>query len=272
MLEQLRYLNDARAGTRAAGKWGNAAESETALTHQIGQNAHTAFSANEAAAKLTEPLSLNPKDAEAPAARLMRDVGLTEAEVIAIKLFTGPDYKYINPATANSAPWLDRQIPDIEAVMKKAKTKLTADPAKLMQQGKRHSEVMMHAMAKLPPMSGKVFRGERMTEEAFKERFEGKNELRYDSFVSSSIRPGIPQEYADGREAGVGQTVSVFSEFSVSNARDIQSISEAKSEEEWLLLPGATFTITGRRTPMARPPGKDPKATSWWVIELKQTK
>jgi hypothetical protein len=46
-------------------------------------------------------------------ADLIRDTGLTEAEVAAIKLFTANDYLYLNPAVANSDSWLQGQMKEI---------------------------------------------------------------------------------------------------------------------------------------------------------------
>ena len=42
---------------------------------------------------------------------LIKKYGLTEAEVLAVKVYTASDYKYINPATANDKKWMTGQFP-----------------------------------------------------------------------------------------------------------------------------------------------------------------
>ena len=41
---------------------------------------------------------------------MMKKYGLTEAEILAVKVYTASDYKYINPATANNESWMKDQI------------------------------------------------------------------------------------------------------------------------------------------------------------------
>ena len=54
---------------------------------------------------------------------LIKKYGLTEAEVLAVKVYTANDYKYISPATANDKKWMTGQFPpnmaDERAAMKK---------------------------------------------------------------------------------------------------------------------------------------------------------
>jgi hypothetical protein len=42
---------------------------------------------------------------------LIKKYSLTEAEVLAVKVYTASDYKYINPATANDKKWMTGQFP-----------------------------------------------------------------------------------------------------------------------------------------------------------------
>ncbi len=54
---------------------------------------------------------------------LIKKYGLTDAEVLAVKVYTASDYKYISPATANDKTWMTGQFPpnmaDERAAMKK---------------------------------------------------------------------------------------------------------------------------------------------------------
>jgi len=197
---------------------------------------------------------------------LIRSLGLTEAEILAIKVFTAGDYRYINPAVADSPEWMESQLEGIQGRMRNDQI---ADPVKLMQEGKRHAGVMMEGLNKLPPRNGTVYRGERMTVDEFAKVWKDRKTISYSSFASSSTRPEIAEGIAAGNFAREGQTVSVLSRFAVKDARDLAPLSRVTDESEWLILPGTTFTIDKIAPAKTRPAGK-PQATEWWEITLTQ--
>ena len=92
-----------------------------------------------------------------------KDHGLTDAESAAITTYTADDYKYINPAAANSSGWMKSQ-------MKNDMQRGTEQER--LQEGAMHAGVMMQALAKLPAWQGPGFRGERLSPEQFGAQFD----------------------------------------------------------------------------------------------------
>ena len=137
---------------------------------------------------------------------LIKKYGLTEAEVLAVKVYSADDYKYINPATAYSESWMKSQ----NLATKKGKHKAeddsdepeeqshllipTDDPDTsehsaappedylateegknqlklLFEEGSLHGAMAIAALQKLPPLEGLCYRGERMTEADYEEMY-----------------------------------------------------------------------------------------------------
>ncbi|HET8591404.1 MAG TPA: hypothetical protein VFM01_17350, partial [Nakamurella sp.] len=65
--------------------------------------------------------------------------------------------------------------------------------------------------------------------------------------------------------------ISVKCIFEVEDARDIRPLSEVAVEEEWVLLPGTTFSITKIEDDSVKDVGRPP-AAAWKVVHLKQIK
>jgi hypothetical protein len=57
---------------------------------------------------------------------LIKKYGLTEAEVLAVKVYSASDYKYINPATANSESWMKTQNSPHKPAKPKAQSAVVA--------------------------------------------------------------------------------------------------------------------------------------------------
>jgi hypothetical protein len=187
------------------------------------------------------------------------------------------DFLYINPAVANDAGWLAGQMDNINGMADAlaAHTGPRAiNPAQLRQEGAMHAGVMMQGLAKLEPKKGLVYRGSRMSAKEFADAYVKKSEVTFKSFTSSAVEPGPAENYATGggaKRPRDDQTVSVTCILEVDDARDIRPLSEVAAEQEWLLLPGATFTITKIEDRANGTPGSPP-ATAWKVVHLKQIK
>ena len=162
---------------------------------------------------------------------------------------------------------MQSQLQDIQSRMQKGQV---ADPVKLFEEGKRHADMMLEGLNKLPPIKGTVHRGERMTGEESARLWKGKRQIDYPSFVSSTTDPAMADGFAAGKFARPDQTVSIRSRFAVTDARDVQGVSSVPAEKECLILPGTSFTVdkierSKLRCPATRPPpngGRSPSPRS----------
>ncbi len=268
---QRKYVNDVRAGHRVPEGKQKLSHSPTLepFNQQIDQQANNASASRENASKYTGEKDTNVANPfHSAESWLIRAAGLTEAEILAIKAYTAGDYRYINPAVAESREWMEAQLAQIQGRMRNGQV---ADLDQRAVEGKRHADMMIQGLAKLPPRKGTVHRGQRMSPEEFAKVWKGKKELTYPAFTSSSTDTVEPDKYAAGLGGGPrdDQTVSVRSQFAVTDARDVQGLSNVKSEKEWLLLPGTSFTIDSIKPAAIQLPGK-PQATEWWEITLTQ--
>jgi hypothetical protein len=273
-LAQQRYVNDFRAGELT--------DERRRLPHQPTATPFTQQLFPSMAFKASGAMSMarqtpGGQGYDAPVAEVIRAAGLTEAEVGAIKLFTVQDFLYINPAVANNAGWLAGQMDNISGLVAAQEANTgprTADPTKLREEGLTHAGVMMQGLAKLEPKKGKVYRGARMSLTEFEDTYVTKPQVTYASFTSSAVEPRPAEWYAEGGGAKTpraDQTVSVTCVLEVDDARDIRPLSEVAVEQEWLLLPGATFAVTRIEDKTGGAPGTPP-ATAWKVVHLKQIK
>ena len=187
---------------------------------------------------------------------------LSAAEVAAIRVFSLSDYKYINPAVANDRAWMLRNYP-------------MADDRELterMQEGSAHAAVMLDGLAKLPPWSGQAFRGERMTQERFGERYVGEKTIRFPSFASLATDRTVAEKFAKGNdETPADATVSVVVTLDVTYARNIGKLSVYRNEKEVLVMPGAEFEVVDRKKLKAGKKGS-PRATAWYEVRLRQVR
>jgi hypothetical protein len=267
---QNRYVNDLKAGAKVRERDPFKVEkTDTPMTQHF--NDTIPFNAQQLSkGKATRYQgAMGAKDDARNAA--IREAGLTEAEIAAIKTFTANDYLYLNPAVANDTKWLGNQMKELGLAMGIARPGRKVDVKKMMAEGSTHAGVMMQGLAKLPAVKGKVYRGARMTSQEFQETYGSKTSITYGSFVSSSTDPVPARFYASGggsKPPRPDQTVSVYAVFECTDARDIRFISEAQNENEWLLLPGATFAIDK----ISDDPNFDRSrgATSGKIVHLKQ--
>ena len=196
---------------------------------------------------------------------LVQKYGLSGAEILAIRTYTAADYEYINPATANSESWLTQQNPG------------APDLKSLREEGSLHAGVAMMGLEKLPKMAGLVYRGARMTEKEFTDLYPAT--VTFNAFTSTSTARDAAENFANGQSGNppaADQTVYVMGIFQVTNARNIKDLSLFAKENEWLLLPGATFTRTKvEEVPPARcanraAPRRRPGRSSAWSSRNRQ--
>ncbi len=262
-LAQQRYLVD--LDDRVAG-------SPTPFTQQIGSELGRkgAQLANHGARQTDQLRTKHAKQVSA----LAKSAGLTQAEITAIVAYTAADYLYINPAVANSRGWLAGQQEAIKGKLaKNGKSSDNMDQDQMFAEGATHAGVAMQALAKMPVMKGTVYRGARMSEAAFKATYVGRTQIVYHAFTSTTYDKKSCDLYARGggdKPPAKDQTVSVKCILEVTDARNVELLSEAMDEKEWLLLPGATFTITKIEDDPVQDPGLDPKATAWKIVRMRQ--
>ena len=212
---------------------------------------------------------------EAKVKAFMEKFGLAEAEVLAIRLYTANDYKYINPAVANQKDHPERQLPDKDGKpvdwMDSARKPGSANKRKeLYEEGALHAGVIMEAFKKLPKKAGTVYRGARMSEATFNSKFSLGSQMPVEAFLSQSTSAAKAEAFSRGSaDTPPEQTVSVVAEVEVYDARDISEMSVTKSENEWMLPPGGKLTVVRVEESAKKFPGTPP-ATAWKKVFMKQ--
>lgn len=275
---QQRYVNDMRAGYLVPENRVRLAHDSTATPFTQHLNVDVPVKASAASASAAPDKTYLPNHPARAGAELIREAGLTEAEITAIKMYTGSAYLFMNPATAGDSEWLAQQVPAMQHVLdSQARTvgQRTVDTGKMREEGVVHSGVAMQGLAKMEVKKGTSYRGARMTPEKFDEAYGKRSHVVYKGFTSTGLEESTADLYARGggeRKPDPDQTVSVKCFFEVNDARDIKAISETPRENEWLLLPGASFEITKivdakQGDPGA--PGVTP-ATAWKEVYLTQ--
>jgi hypothetical protein len=204
---------------------------------------------------------------------LVKQFGLTEGEILAVKVYTASDYKYMNPATANSEGWMAAQ-----QFEEKPQNYATTDEGikelrSLMEEGQLHSAMAISALKKLPLKDGLCYRGRRMTEADFVKKYGDLQKpvvARAEKLVtltSVSTNRGIAEEFANGRDCKkIEKTVSVMIEIVVKAARDISKLSLLPWEKEHLLMPGATVATDSIVRLEGGEKGK-PEAFHWFLAK-----
>jgi hypothetical protein len=205
---------------------------------------------------------------------------LSEAEITAIRVYTAADYMYMNPALVGSEGYLKGSLNPTKgevqggwgpARLAEMQDRLTKDPkgllAEMGKEGLQHSEMALQGLKKLPPYIGKLKRGERWTEQEYKDRYQpiGKVDVRK-SFTSVSTKPSAAESFA-------GQAVSpqrgVILNLDINDGREINELSvyynPSGGEGEVLLLPGTEFTVKTADDPAVVTGGT-------LNVELEQTK
>jgi hypothetical protein len=205
------------------------------------------------------------------AAAIVQQYGLTAAEIAAVRIFTLPDYTYINPAVAGSKSWL------LDNLAKSSDDHIkTVDPATLMQEGNEHARKVRQALDKLPPWTGRAaYRGERITKAAFDAKYRQGADLPFDAFASAAKVKSVAENYAAGRGVDLKPTkkenVGVVAILYQKTARDISRISASmKVEEEVMILPGTKYKV--ERVLLMKTPKEtgNPPAARWYTVYLRE--
>lgn len=214
---------------------------------------------------------------------------LSAAEIAAIRVYSGGDYRTINPTLENSNSWLAGQTEQLTQTA--ANTSELAKNPKAKGKGKeggwanpstkkafdaadgkatRHQrreikvEAMQHArmatsgLQKLQWVSGDGFRGMTMTKAALDAQYSKGSVITYKPFISTSLNRMMSAGYA---KLAKDPEVGVLLLLDITHGHDVDQISLAKGEKEILLMPGASFTV-----------GSPPRFEGGvWIVEMKQT-
>jgi hypothetical protein len=261
---EARYLQDAYAAADP-----NQASTPTPMT---AQTPRTLASAHQGAQALAQDSTLTTvQGADEETLKMVQKYKLTEAEVLAVKVYTSDDYKYINPATANSQDWMKVQkfAGKPEDYLESEEGR--AEMKRFFEEGSLHGAMAIAALQKLDDKVGTCYRGDRLTPEQFEERYGNSQAKKLPSrtltnLTSIARNEDSAREFANGNDNSKA-TVSVMTEIQVQHGREIRDLSVfGRGEEEWLLLPGAVIqTVSWEELP----PGDagSPQATKWVRVE-----
>jgi hypothetical protein len=214
------------------------------------------------------------KGLDEKALRKLEKYGLSEAELLAIKVYSVGDYALINPTVEGgmsgdkrlkeNLPWLGGQLPvnlrpgdeppaDAPPAAKAAwnakKTAWDAAAAQLVAQAdfnrvkleaQEHAGLLVEALSKLPAESRQTFRGMRLTLAEFDNWKTEQTVVTWEAFLSTSKSDTVGKEFASKKRAN---TLGVLLICNLKNARDIAKISAHRRELEMILLPGARLRV-----------------------------
>lgn len=204
-----------------------------------------------------------------------KSAGLSKAEYSAISTFTGMDYRYINPATANSASWMDITAKDAKNSRSEVVRDMFAhDTSTLVEEGTLHSGVAMQGLERMPEYTGTVYRGQPMDDKQLVDLRRSKK-WSCPSLASATKSQGVAEGFAVQNTQG--KTNRVIFAIEDSGGRDIESFSQVKSEKEVLLLAGSHYAVTKVErmdTPShyAKGLASDGTVPRWWIVRLTSTK
>lgn len=204
-------------------------------------------------------------------------LGLSAAELAAIVTFTAEDYRYINPATANSRDWMvganeaddkvDKknrtETEDIELQQSLVAAGLTMQQRlaerkgeldELTSEGALHAGMATQGLLKLPVWKGTLYRGEVLNQTDFDSRFKAdRHGTKFTATTPTMRRTNISSASKDRAKAekfwGIAGSkvkpprVNVLYEMEATNGRDIEMLSASRNEKEVATLPGAEFKI-----------------------------
>lgn len=246
------------------------------------------FASSEHAGQAMDVLRSSRRDNDHSASgQLVREHGLSLAELAAIKVYCGPAYKFINPALEGDVGSLNRRllgfVREIKLANNNSKSAATRikeaeearkklvrvrDPiASAVAEGELHAVHAMRGLSKLPPFTGKVYAGGALTRDEAIVRFKtGEVQIRK-SFASTSAQEftassfamdkgdklkdayeSIPERERDPRKA----PFPFLLRYSSKTGRDIKDLSVDPGEQEVLFAPGTKLKIVrGADSPVA---------------------
>jgi hypothetical protein len=215
-------------------------------------------------------------------------LGLSKAEAAAITVFTAQDYRYINPATANSRSWMlaNRENPD-----KKPSSMISSQlddkfVAERKEEGSLHAGMATQGLMKMPVYQGPTFRGESYNKADFMKKFKIDKKGRVTAKTTSQTRLTISSStkerevteqfvflsVSDLKLAKRSDAYCLIWEYEVTNGRDIEALSANGHEKEVATLPGATFQVVD----ISPYPNMGSQflngLTNVWLVRARQTK
>jgi NAD:arginine ADP-ribosyltransferase len=172
--------------------------------------------------------------------------GLTEAQRTAFRIFTGPDYGYINPATVVNRSWLESNKTGQYTKAGFVSPRGTADEAELdkdrMSEGALHAGMLDRAMKQLPPYEGTVYRGLAADQVEFQGWSDSK-EVVFKTMTSTSKKDQTARQFAADNTTAKKPIELVYI-IENSGGRDIREFSQFKGEDEIMVAAGTRFTVT----------------------------
>ena len=209
----------------------------------------------------------------------MRAHGISEAEMAAIKLYTAPEYRYMNPALEQNPAVAENRVREkkkdehgadvedplwIENALKLNESKgahatehqllgAALEPGEFgplspadtaAAEGQRHGKFAVEGLRKLPSVRATAYRGMALKPEDYKRQFVDATVWQTKGFTSTSTDRDTAFKFASEEKSRIGKhAVEIVLEIDVIDGKNVQPFSVHKTENEVLLLPGTRGTI-----------------------------
>lgn len=202
--------------------------------------------------------------------------GLTEAQVLAIKVYSVGDYQTINPTLAGVDDWLKATLPKVGGLLKdpsgmpilepqgeepvdpqgkatwqaqKQKFDLAAQAflaqtplATVKAEAQRHATLVLSGLKLLPAYRKVAYRGERLGWKEYQAKYASQGAVvRSAAFLSTSKKRERAEQFA--RKQKDDGKVGVLLVCKLKDGRDIERLSAHGNEAEVLLFPGAGLRV-----------------------------
>jgi hypothetical protein len=191
-----------------------------------------------------------------------KDLTLSEAGRAALRLLSGDEYGYINPATARDRNWMkDNKTrhpkgPGAAFIEPRGKAKGLSEPELdeyRMSEGPLHAYFVEEALEKLPIYEKDVYRGETVADAEFN-RIREEKKVVFKHILSTSASESVTDTFI---ETGDGSKAIVYIIHN-SGGRHVGRLSQHESEDEVMVFPG-TFNVKN---------SEYNEKTKRWKIEL----
>jgi hypothetical protein len=186
--------------------------------------------------------------------------GLSEAQIAALRIFSGPDYGYINPSIEGNRDWLEankrradagkfaeeHRVREVEKEKKKKGERVTPlteeqlDEIMMGDEGRLHAGFVDDALESLPVYPGTVYRGWAISELDFL-HMEALEVYEFKTPTSTSKTAAVARTFASSREA---KPIEVLAIIENHGGRDTSQWAERKREDEVMIRGGTRFTVS----------------------------
>lgn len=214
---------------------------------------------------ITESATMTPIGTTAPGGTKIHQFGairaklaglnLTDAELAAIRVYSGGDYRTMNPTVAGSDAWLNKNVGDLterkETKFAFPETRMDMEAKKGKpdddQRRKMKVDAMMHVrlavsgLKKLPDVVDSTYRGLSLPLDQLIVDYKAGRRIVYKPFTSTSTKRDTSSAFAVVN--ATGGLVPVLLTLRVNKGKDIKDISVSPKEGEVLLMPGAEFQV-----------------------------